>query len=261
MAKKKNKQFVLTNKLPGKTAVKYLAVILVIFMAGMLIFKSIRLFMRTLPYSDIFKLRDCYVEGRDLKMSGRQAFDYCGLSGAENLLGIDLEGLRDRILKGHPQLKGLEIKKQYPDILRVDVEPRIALAQIKTTKFLKVDEEGFVLEDICDGPSADLPLITGINQRSVKEGAFSSNPDLKRAIEIVKLLEAGGFRKKYGTQEINVANSDNISFYINKGVEIKLGKDRFEEKIKKLEGRLPDLDLAQIAYIDLRFRDLIVGPK
>lgn len=249
------------EKIPKRAVFKYVISGIVIFMVLMLSFKGIKLFIHNVPYLSIFELHNCYTEGGNLEFSGQQAFDWCGLSKAESLLEIDLEALRDRILNSHPEFKEVVIEKNYPDTIKVLVEPRIPFAQVKTVRFFKVDAQGFVFEDSYEDPLSRLPVIEGVGSRSVKKGMFCSSAALKKAIKIIRLLEARGFKDKYGIEKIDVANIDNISFYLKEDIEIKLGKDRFEEKTEKLEARLPNLDLSQIKYIDLRFKDLIVGPR
>ncbi len=261
MPRTKNKGFSLTEENKKRPMFKSIIPLLIFFLILALVFFAAKALISGCGSSGVFKLRQCYVEDDTLSLNGQQAFDYCQLSPGGNLLEVDLETLRDAILHTHPQLKEATVAKDYPDTIRICVKERKAFAQIEAKKFFLVDKEGFILEKSFEKPPLQLPLIIGVKSRHIKEGVFSRSPALKKAIGIIKLLESMNFKDKYGVKKIDVTNLNNISFYTKGDVEIKLGKDGFREKIKKVESRLPNLDLRQIRYIDLRFKDLIVGPK
>lgn len=232
----------------------FLAVLFLLFVLG----KEI---IYNLIYADIFRLRNLYVEVSDLKLEGKEAFDYCALSPAGSILEVDLETLKDRILFMRPGLKSVSLKKEYPDTIRVFVKERTALAQVEGEGVFIVDEDGFVLGRPRENIDSKLPVINGISSSGLKEGNFSKAKALKKAVEIIKLVEETGFKDKYGLEKIDVSNIDNVSVYFQKGIEVKMGKGDFRNKIRKLEARLSALDLSRIRYIDVRFKDLIVGPK
>ena len=261
MPRKKKKEFLLTEENKRKSIFKSIIWLLIFLLILTLVFFAAKALISGCGNSGVFKLRQCYVEDDTLDLSGNKAFDYCQLSPGGNLLEIDLEALRDAILHAHPQLKEARVSKDYPDTIRICVKERRAFAQVEAKKFFLVDKEGFILEKSFEEPQLQLPLIIGVKSQHIKKGVFSRSAALKKAIEIIKLLESMNFKDKYGVKKIDVGNLNNISFYTKEDVEIKLGKDDFREKIKKVESRLPNLDLKQIRYIDLRFKDLIVGPK
>lgn len=259
--RRKKRPFSSTEKKSKKATFKYTGHLAKLFMVTAALFLSVWLLAVNLPDFEIFKLQNCYVEGRDIKLSGKEAFDYCLLSPTGSLLEVDLEMLRDRIARAHSELKRVTVIKDYPDTIRVIVEERRPFAEIKAEQVFIVDEEGFVLGKNSENASEGLPEIIGISSRYIKENTFNQTAGLKKAIEILKMLKANRVKDKYGVERIDVSNPDNISFFIKKGVEIKLGKDEFKEKLEKIELPLSNLDLTQIKYIDLRFNDLIVGPR
>lgn len=259
--RRKKKQSLPIDKKSKKTDFRRTASVLTAFIMLAVLLGSVRWVISNLPDFKVFKLQNCYVEGRAIKLNGKEAFDYCLLSKAGSLLELDLETVRDRIAKDHPELKRVTVIKDYPDTVRIIVEERRPFAEVRAEQIFIVDEEGFVLSKNTDGAAEGLPSIIGVGSRYMKENTFNQSAVLKKAIEILKLLKATRFKDKYGVERVDVSNMDNISIYIRKGVEIKLGKDEFREKIEKVELPLSNLDLSKIKYIDLRFNDLIVGPK
>ncbi|MFH1856254.1 MAG: cell division protein FtsQ/DivIB [Candidatus Omnitrophota bacterium] len=211
--------------------------------------------------SDVFKLRDCYVKGETISLSGKEALDYCVFSLGANILQLDLETLRDRIYSAHPELREVRIKKNYPDTINVVVAQRLPFARIDVGDIFTADEEGFILDKNNGNDLADLPVINGMSRWGLQKGVFTKSSEFKQAVGIIKLLNSAGLTSSYKIKKINVSDLGNVSFYIDEDVEIKLGKDDFEEKIKKMKSRLINLDLSRVKYVDLRFKDLIVGPK
>jgi len=260
MPKKKIEQSLFAEN-KKSTLVKRIIFLLPFFLGLALICLVIFAIVNNLSELAVFKLQKVFIEGKTLSLEGEEAFDYCQASKTDNLLDIDLEALRDRIMRLRPELKSIRIKKYYPDAIKVLVKEREPIAQIECREFFLTDEEAFILKMTLEEAQANLPIIIGVSSRHIKEGYFSQSSELKKAIEIIRLLSSTGFSRKYAITKVDVNNLDNLSFYIKEDVEVKLGKDEFLEKIRKIEARLPNLDLEQIRYIDLRFKDLIVGPK
>lgn len=258
--RRKRKQF-LSRERKSKINFKQTVPLLTLFIMIAALLCGVRWIVASLPDFKIFKLQNCYVDGRNMKLSGRDAFTFCLLSKTGSLLDVDLEALRDKITRVHPELRRITVIKDYPDTIRVVVEERKPFAEIRAEQVFVVDEEGFVLGKSTAGTSGGLPAIIGISSSYIKENTFNQSAGLKKAIDILKLLKSNRFYDKYGVEKIDVSNPDNISFFTKKGVEIKLGKDEFREKIEKADAPLSNLDLSQIKYIDLRFEDLIVGPR
>lgn len=256
--RRKKKQSV-SRERKSKINFKQTVPLLAVFIMIIALLWGVRWIVESLPGFKIFRLQNCYVEGRNIKLSGKEAFNYCILSQAGSLLEIDLETLRDKISRAHLELKRVTVKKDYPDTIRVVVEERRPFAQIRADDVFVVDEEGFVLSKNSGNIQESLPVIIGVTSRYIKKGVFNQNASLKKAIEILKIVKAS--QVKYVVEKIDISNPDSISFFIMKDVEIKLGRDDFKGKIEKMEIPLSNLDLTQIKYIDLRFEDLIVGPR
>ncbi|MBI1976085.1 MAG: cell division protein FtsQ, partial [Candidatus Omnitrophica bacterium] len=52
-------------------------------------------------------------------------------------------------------------------------------------------------------------------------------------------------------------------FYLRSGIQVKMGKEMFPERLRVLSKTLEQLNVPQeqIRYIDLRFDDPVIGPK
>jgi cell division protein FtsQ len=83
-----------------------------------------------------------------------------GVRIGQPLLGLDLEEIRNRILR-HPGVKNAVVVRQLPDTLQIEVEDRRPAAMVVGSRFFLVDMEGVVLASGVEH-SGDYPLITGI---------------------------------------------------------------------------------------------------
>jgi len=71
------------------------------------------------------------------------------------------------------------------------------------------------------------------------------------------------FSQDHEIHMIDVSDGRNISFYIEGGIEIKIGGEDFRARLLMLIKTLESvrLDKSQIKYIDLRFGSVIIGPR
>jgi cell division septal protein FtsQ len=105
----------------------------------------------------------------------------------------------------------------------------------------------------------DLPVITGLNDRDMEMD--SGKRRVGKALEVLDLLKEFGFSPAEQLSEINMDGEEVVLVWMDSGTLVRVGKDGFEERIRKFravfpslreQGGLPDL-------IDLRFdRQVIV---
>ena len=86
---------------------------------------------------------------------------------------------------------------------------------------------------------------------------------LAAGIKLLRLAESCWTIKDHRIDAIELGNLRNISIFLENGIEVRLGEGSIKEKIITLKGILETsrFDLSKIKYIDLRFSDVVVGPK
>lgn len=186
-----------------------------------------------------------------------------------NIFKINLKELSERIVVEHPEILKAEVRRLLPDKVAIKLKHRLPFARIEPQgyfyKTLFVDKEGFILKEV-DSPSFNaLPKITGINTKlaRIREGKQSESIQLTKALSLLREIVAFGDRVDYKVTRIDVTSYKNLSFFINSGIEVRIGAGNFKERLSLLNRTLSELqaDNYQPEYIDLRFGDPIIGTR
>jgi cell division protein FtsQ len=179
-----------------------------------------------------------------------------------NIFDVDINSLASRIKNEHPIIEDALVKRVLPDTLEIDIIPRVPVAVIKSREYFPVDRTGMILPPQRD--SHRLPVITGLSfWLGPRAGEKLETEKFKNAFLLIEALKDTRFPRGYKRATINAANHRNLSFYFENGIEVKIGGEDFPERLKKLSSTLArrDLDKGMIKYIDLRFKDVVIGPK
>lgn len=181
----------------------------------------------------------------------------------KNIFTVDIKSTARAIHADYPQLRKVLVKRVMPDILQVVIVPRIPVALIKSFKYFPVDEESVILSPQPEAKEG-LPIITGISfWTRPKKGEILRSNRISWALSLLKGINESGILTGYRLKRIDVSNIRNIAFYLDNGLEIKIGHGNLQEKLKKLSMLLrdPKIDINNLEYVDLRFKDAVLGPK
>lgn len=181
----------------------------------------------------------------------------------ENIFSVNINRIARSIKDDYFEVKNISVERIFPDKLVFHVEKRKAIALISSRYYYPVDEEGVILKGGSKNRSGDLPVITGIYLREKDIGRTILNAGLEKSLTLLNELSKSGVSDSYNISSIDADNSRNLSFYIDDGVQIKIGGDDFRARLRNLKKVLedPEVDLKDIRYVDLRFKDVIIGPK
>jgi cell division septal protein FtsQ len=246
-----------------ETAVKYMVILVLVLFLAMIMFSGVKNFLYR---SDYFRLKvvdieDAFLDQKNISSVGAHLMN---LYKDRNIFRLDLKYIEEYLRRSNPDARDIIVGIKPPDTLAIRMKSRRPIAVIRGEKYYPIDEDGVVLSGIHAASLKELPVIEGIDVRSEsKKGARSSSRNLKLAIELIKELRRSGFITRYGVDTIDAGDPRNLSFYLRNGVEIKIGFEDFKERLAMLDGTLrdPRLVMDRIKYIDLRFKDVIIGPK
>lgn len=211
--------------------------------------------------SDFFEIKTLVVKGvsSDIAQQLRtltQLEENAGI----NLLNVSSRRVRTTLLR-HPKIRRVRISKHYPNALIIEAEERIPVAIVSSDTFYLVDREGYVLEDIA-AVSRDykhLPLITGIDSKLIALGEPIPTTAISQAIDLFECLYRQNERLASQLSEIHVHPQYGLTLMLKDGVEVRMGREEFAERLTALElisRKRPDFD--RMKYIDLRFKNQIV---
>ncbi|MBP7342067.1 MAG: FtsQ-type POTRA domain-containing protein [Smithellaceae bacterium] len=181
-----------------------------------------------------------------------------------NLLSVSADAVSGRI-RANPWIRTVYIGREFPDRLVIEVRERTPVALVKQAgTFYLMDADGFVFKKLSRSDDVDLAIMTGVNIQAGSQPAVVS--------EALKLLQTLGEEPhaSLGTiSEISVDEVFGLSILTDRGLHLKLGRDNFEGKIRRLDIVLADLekrgmkdgrlfvDLTDVAKVTVQRKDAL----
>ena len=182
----------------------------------------------------------------------------------KNIFSLNLNEIRDYMLNNYQELLDLRLKKAFPNSIVARIILRKPVAQLHQRRYYSVDEEGVILSAVKDQPDEKLPIVNGVRLNLSREvGKATESKRIKNALLLQRKLEDSGILEEHTLVEIDVSSLRNIIFFLEDGLEVKIGREDYASRLKNLKEVLsdPKLKPRDIRYIDLRFKELVIGPK
>ena len=198
-------------------------------------------------------------------MTSEQAFQFCELRKGENLITLDLVGVQEVIKRKHPEFKEVLVRRVLPNRVEVAVRRRTPIAQVSLSKYIQIDKDLVILPGSAQAPFRNLTIVEGA--RPPKLGIFVGvpldDPSTKKAVRLAEAVKRSNVLKKHVLTKVDISDADNILLVVDGDLEIRIGGSHFIERLKILDQTLKtiELDRERIRYIDLRFDDVVVGPR
>lgn len=180
----------------------------------------------------------------------------------KNIFDVDIKNIAGVLRNRYPQASSINVKRKLPDTVIFQMYWRKPYAQIKSDKYYVIDEYGIGLSQASDTAFKDLPIIFGATIKKQSKTTYN----IANVKNVLKLIHAiNGFKNISVDPDylIDVSDSKQYKFFLDNGIEIVMGSDNFHKKLVLLSAMLRKLNREQqkeIAYIDLRFKDVIVCP-
>ncbi len=252
MAKKNNKR-------ESKTFIFLKFLIIAIFLTSLtwLFYQRISHYLRQ---SSLFEVKKIEMSS---SLKSVQSHHLTRLIG-KNIFSINLRDVQKKIQTQYPEVDQLKILKKYPDTILVTARKREPFAMLSNPSHdILVDNEGVVLSfgELSD---VKLPSISGIPLRSkIALGQSLKSKELNVALYILRSFQGNGDLSHFEIATVNVHNLSKIDFYLSNNLKIIYDQDKILQKTKNLGILLSqgNLDFSKIQYIDLRFKEPILGKK
>lgn len=195
-----------------------------------------------------------------------QAFKFCELQPGENLATLDLVNVQEVIKRKHPEFKEVRVKRVLPNRIEVFLKRRTPIAQIAlSSHFVQVDKNLVVLPGSASIPFRNLTILEGVPvpSKGLWVGMTLQDPTTVKALKLGELIKRSNLLRKHTLSKIDISDPKNISLYVDGDIEIRIGSTHLVERLKILDQtlRTMELDRTKIRYIDLRFDDVVIGPR
>jgi len=182
----------------------------------------------------------------------------------KNIFDIDPDLVQDRLQKQYPNIAYLKVVKRFPDTLVIMATQRNPFAQLRIRYHMVViDGHGVVLSELAT-EDKNLPLIQGVKaEQKIKVGRPLTDPPVSIALNIIKIFRQNAALTVYPVSKIDVGNLSKINMTIGHNLNIILDREQVKQKFKMLELVLAQskMDLGNVKYIDLRFKEPIVSKR
>ncbi len=114
-------------------------------------------------------------------------------------------------------------------------------------------------------PFRNLTVIEGspIPRAGLSVGVTLEDEATRKALRLMDIIKQANILRKHALTKIDITDPKNIILFVDGVIEIRMGGSHFVERLKILDQTLRTVELnpSKISYIDLRFDDIVVGPK
>ncbi|MBF0253874.1 MAG: cell division protein FtsQ/DivIB [Candidatus Omnitrophica bacterium] len=214
--------------------------------------------------SELFCLDKLIVSGRVMDEADR--FRFAGLRRGEPMLSIRLDDIEGRIRRYFPEYQRIQVRRNLPNEIRIDLIERLPVARLRLDREVLIDETGVVLAD-APASGEPVPLILGVPEpdESVTKGVRIQFRPLEQAIKLIGEVSARNILKNHRLTVCDISDPRNVILRIDDSIDIRMGSRNLSDKLRKLADAVEiddlNIDPKKVRYIDLRFDDIIIGPR
>lgn len=178
---------------------------------------------------------------------------------------LNLAELTKSLVK-HPWIEKVQVRRDWSrQALIIEVQERIPRAMIVLDDLYLVDKEGKVFKKVGAKEKIDLPLLTGLASKEIKNPDREGERLIRLALELLDLLAYRQIINEHNISEINLHRQRGLTLYtLDKSLPIHLGWGDYKDKLNRLEKVLADIQKksAEVAYVDVNYpRKIIVKVK
>jgi cell division protein FtsQ len=194
-----------------------------------------------------FRVREVEIEGCR-KISQEAIRSLIMIEGMPNLFTLRLEEIARRLEK-HPWIDRVVMTKVFPHKVKIQIEERKPIAILQLEEFYYIDAKGVIFCPAKDGDGYNFPFLTGLTRKAFEGEPEASKDLIMKALEFLSIIEREKPSALEEVSEIHMSRSFGIDCYARaNGLEVKMGKGSFGEKLRRLS----------IIWSDLRKRGLSV---
>jgi cell division septal protein FtsQ len=156
------------------------------------------------------------------------------LEGMPNLFSVNLKKVVNR-LESHPWIEQVRVKKVFPNKILIQVEERRPMAIIQLGELYYIDTHGEIFSPVGDKDDYNYPYLTGLTSQFLEKDPVEAKRLIMKALELLKIVEQEKVPPLKELSEIHMEKTFGIQCFTKaEGVEVRMGWDHFEEKLKRL---------------------------
>jgi len=209
--------------------------------------------------SDQFRVETIRVEGNQ-RLSEQTLVALSDVQSGVSTFSLDLD-LIGRKIAENPWVKEARIQRIFPRQVSIRIVEREPVAIVNLGYLYYLDANGAVFKLLDGSDSLDYPVITGFDAAQLELGRHKDRTQL---LKVVGLIEELGARSQFGLHKVSEIHKEaggDLSVYtLEGGVRIRLGSDKYHEKLDRLERiyALLKPKMKMLDYIDLNVDEKVI---
>ncbi len=186
--------------------------------------------------SPYFEIKEVVVRGCK-ELTEKEILSYAAIKPSQNLLAINLGTIARRI-ESNPWIKEVSVGREFPNRLVINLQERTAVALVKRDNgFNLMDLDGVAFKKLEKNDEVDIPVLNVYYSDDNDSALFT------KSLELLRYLSAS---KEFPTirniAEIHGHEAFGLSLFTDSGLCIRLGFDSYENKLKRLNAVMADLE-------------------
>ena len=251
MAKKKN-----SAKPGSKSKFPLIAFIFIVLMA-VLGYKAAH-FLRTASY---FRVKSVVIDPTLQFLDAKEFNRFVG----QNIFTVDVDSMQNRLQTAYSEVAQLKIVRRFPNQILIVAQKRFPFAQLRMGgKLITVDEKGMILSTT-KSEDKNIPMIFPgkISLPKLVIGSLLRAEEVTSALKIIDAFKRYNPAASLTVMKVDAQGVSKIDVILNNGLVVIMDKDNIDKKIKIFGIVLSQIqvDLKDVKYIDLRFKEPIIGKK
>jgi cell division septal protein FtsQ len=202
-----------------------------------------------------FRVREVEVEG-GRKIPKETLRSLTVMEGMPNLFSVKLKEVVKR-LESHPWIEQVRVRKVFPHKIVIQIKERKPMAIIQLEELYYVDTQGEIFTPVGDRDEYNYPYVTGLTRRALERDPEEAKRLIAKALELLRFVNQGKVPPLGEISEIHMEKTFGIQCFTKaEGVEVKMGWEDFEEKLKRLPLIWSDLQKRRLSAVSIDCSDL-----
>ncbi len=209
--------------------------------------------------SDQFRIDTIRVEGNQ-RLSEQTLVALSDVQEGVSTFSLDLD-LIGRKVAENPWVREARIQRIFPRQVSIRIVEREPLAIVNLGYLYYLDANGAVFKLLDGNDSLDYPVITGFDAAQLELGQYKDRAQLLKVVELIEELESRSQFSLHNVSEVHNEAGGGLSVYtLEGGVRIRLGNDKYHEKLDRLERiyALLKPKMKMLDYIDLNVDEKVI---
>jgi len=195
-----------------------------------------------------FRTKEVEVKGC-LRIPEKTILSLARIEGMPNLFTLSLQEIARRV-EVHPWIDYVRIRKVFPNRVLIHIEERKPMAILQLEEPFYIDSKGVIFSRVGDRDEYNFPFLTGLSRQMLDKDPGGSNHMVMKALEFLRIAEQEKIFPHDGISEIRMEKTFGIQWFTQStGVEVQMGWDHFEEKLRRFS----------LIWSDLEKRGLLAG--